>query len=177
MTLKNIFKKIGVFFGYRRPERGKTHDCASNSCSSYENHESPACDELRKIKREIFNVEMQIFSIECRKSGRSTRILDETIQKLFEHPDRWIEFRDHHGTLKSTRFHLERLKNRLMYEHHLNLSVKSGEDDFVWIRLSGYEKPDMTNYLTPWREKLYNLNAQRWKLEKEINKEEKPEKR
>lgn len=117
-------------------------------------------EEVRQIKHQIFEANCAIAEINSRHTGRTTRLIDDTIQKLFETPDLWRRFRDHYGTLKATRFTVEKIRKRLRMEHNLDLQVKIGEDDWVWLKLSGYTKPDLTHELTPWYEKLAVLKDQ-----------------
>ena len=166
-----IFQKIGARLGFNCPKCGnkltKVDDGVSDPLFSYGHYICEECNkqntdsaEVRQIKKQIFEVESGIAEINSRYSGRSTRQMDDIIQKLFETPDRWIMFRDHYGELKATRFTVNRIRKRLQMEHHLDLQIRNGEDNWVWLKLSGYDKPNLTHELTPWYERLAVLKDQ-----------------
>jgi len=63
-------------------------------------------------------------------SGRTTRLVDYYVQKLFATPGEWIDIEDHaewFAGRKATDFLMERLHNRMLAEHNIQLERRRGD--------------------------------------------------
>lgn len=58
----------------------------------------------------------RIYYIQSRRSGNSTRNIDNIIQQAFNNPDKWIYVND--IDIKSSRFWFDRLVRRISIEHN-----------------------------------------------------------
>lgn len=52
-----------------------------------------------------------------RATGRTTRLVDMYVQKLFNNPNRWIIIEDHHNQNDSNRYLTTKIKYRIRNEH------------------------------------------------------------
>ena len=68
-------------------------------------------------KLQLLNIDRQILELKARSTGRTTRIIDRTIQWLFEHPGEWAIVCDHHNERRATSRLIELLVGRLKAEH------------------------------------------------------------
>ena len=95
------------------------------------------------VKVEILKHKIAIAELRLTASGRSTRIIDETIQRLFETPNEWVTVWDHHDTVQAHAILLDHIRRRLAIEHHLEVNVRRKHGAFQ-IKLKNYRKPDLT---------------------------------
>ena len=58
-----------------------------------------------------------------RATGRTTRLVDYYIQKLFNNPNEEIEIIDHYDTIKA-HIHLTQMILRRLYEEHRGVKIK-----------------------------------------------------
>lgn len=70
--------------------------------------------ELKKILEEINEI---VVEDARRATGRTTRLVDMYIQILFKNFGEWVEIRDHHDTLKSNDFLINKIGKRITLEH------------------------------------------------------------
>ena len=54
---------------------------------------------------------------EKRHSGRTTRMIDQYIQWIFDSPNEWITIEDHHNDVRNHKDVFEKIKRRLISEH------------------------------------------------------------
>ncbi len=62
-------------------------------------------------------------------SGRTTRLVDMYVQKLFQSPGEWVNIMDHaeyFAGRKATDFLMERIIKRMLSEHNIRLERKPG---------------------------------------------------
>lgn len=67
---------------------------------------------------QIYNEELQ------RKTGRTTRLVDSYIQKLFTNQNTWITIKDHHNTNLAAVCLADKIVKRLEIEHGQSIDVK-----------------------------------------------------
>lgn len=65
-----------------------------------------------------------------RQTGRTTRLIDYYVQKLFENWNMnggqgYIDIEDHYSTISSNKMLMEKIKNRIEREHHLECDMYS----------------------------------------------------
>lgn len=89
----------------------------------------------KEIREELINAQCNLIELRARATGRTTRIVDEIIQRLFNNPDSWIEVFDHWNDRRSHRFLVDRIKGRLNAEHHADIIARDAEDGGYFIKL------------------------------------------
>lgn len=99
-----------------------------------------------KVEEEIFKHKKAISEWSFRASGRSTRIIDESIQHLFEIPNKWITVIDHYDSKMADMMIVKNIKRRLKIEHNLEIDVRTDNGKFQ-IKLKDYHKPDFTEQI------------------------------
>lgn len=68
-------------------------------------------------KLRLAEINRQIIELKARSTGRTTRIIDSTIQWLFEHPGEWATVCDHYDERRATCRLIKLLIGRLKAEH------------------------------------------------------------
>lgn len=58
-----------------------------------------------------------IEQIRTRMTGKTTRIVDEFIQKLYKNKEEWVEIYDHFPSFNASRMVLEKVLKRMSFEH------------------------------------------------------------
>jgi len=61
-----------------------------------------------------------IYSIEAirrRMTGRTTKMVDEFVQKLYKNEGEWVEMYDHFPSMQASRMVLEKVIKRMQIEH------------------------------------------------------------
>lgn len=70
-------------------------------------------------------------------SGRTTRLVDAYVQRLFQSPGEWIDVQDHaewRVGRKATDFLMDRIRSRMLAEHGIQIERKNN-DHFIRIPL------------------------------------------
>lgn len=72
-----------------------------------------------KITEERITLLRQLGELANRRTGRTTRLVDEYIQKLYDNQGEWIEIHDHYPCNKrlNDRLVLDRIMQRMTIEH------------------------------------------------------------
>lgn len=84
-----------------------------------------------EIENRIHNLKSQVIDLKYRATGRTTRIVDEYIQKIYENKGEWVEIADHHYSMKANKMVADKVTARLKYEH--------SSDEFKYRRVKGFE--------------------------------------
>lgn len=95
--------------------------------------------DLTKLQLEILRLQWDLVELKCRATGRTTRLVDEIIQRLFNYPDEWVSVVDHFNERRANVRLLEIIKDRLWAEHHAELMIKHC-NGFDSIKLKNYHK-------------------------------------
>lgn len=74
-----------------------------------------------------------------RATGRTTRIVDDTIQKMFNNPNEWVFVCDHYPTRLATVRVVDLIRRRLQYEHKLEIDARATEYGYE-VKLKNYKK-------------------------------------
>lgn len=91
------------------------------------------------MKNEILlDLIKQYEEIKQRATGRTTRIVDETIQKMFNNPDKWIFVCDHYPTRAASQRVVELIKGRLKHEHNMDVDVKTKDGGYE-VKIKNYK--------------------------------------
>lgn len=109
-----------------------------------------------EIFQQIFETERGIFELEHRASGRTTRLIDKYVQELFNNPNEWVNVYDHWPERRAAAMLVDKIRQRLDYEHHLEAEVKGIEGGFA-MRLKNYQRPDFSEEIKRQEEQLFEL--------------------
>lgn len=112
---------------------------------------------VEEVKEEIFKHNKAILEWSFRASGRSTRIVDESIQHLFKTPNEWITVIDHYNSKMSNMMIVKNTERRLKIEHNLEIDVRTVNGKFQ-IKLKDYHKPDFTEQINFHKAAIAELN-------------------
>lgn len=112
---------------------------------------------VEEVKEEIFKHNKAILEWSVRASGRSTRIVDESIQHLFETPNEWITVIDHYNSKMANMMLVKNIERRLKIEHNLEIDVRTVNGKFQ-IKLKDYHKPDFTEQINFHKAAIAELN-------------------
>ena len=112
----------------------------------------------KDIKEEIFQLQRSIIELQYRATGRTTRLVDSYIQKLFDNPDEWVAIYDHWDERRAAAILVDRISKRLDYEHKLEAEVKSIEKGYAMC-LKNYHKPDFSQEIAQLEEMKAELEA------------------
>lgn len=74
-----------------------------------------------------------------RATGRTTRIVDNTIQEMFNNPNEWVFVCDHYPTRLATVRVVDLIRRRLQYEHKLEIDARATEYGYE-VKLKNYKK-------------------------------------
>ena len=93
---------------------------------------------------------MSIESIRRRMTGRTTKMVDEFIQKLYKNEGEWVEIYDHYPSRNADRMVLDKVIKRMQIEHpHDELEIDKLNNrlkltwclrDGLWAEIDEYEK-------------------------------------
>ena len=91
-----------------------------------------------------------IEAIRPRMTGRSTRMVDEFIQKLYKNEGEWVEVYDHYPSINASKMVLAKVSRRMLFEHpqdkididKLNNRIKLTwcQRDGLWTEIDEEEK-------------------------------------
>ena len=63
------------------------------------------------------NLQFQVIDLMHRATGRTTRLVDEYIQKIYNNPCEWIKIVDHYPSKQADKVVFDNVCGRLKYEH------------------------------------------------------------
>ena len=66
---------------------------------------------------ELSQLKLQFFDLAIRATGRTTRLVDEIIQKMYNNQGQWVDVADHYGTAQSHKMLLTKIRRRMENEH------------------------------------------------------------
>ena len=99
---------------------------------------------------EIERLNLEIQDLVDRETGRTTRLVDEYIQKLYDNQGEWVSIIDHFPSKMADKQLLEKILQRVFYEHsndkvevdkiHNKLKLVSCSRDYVRERLDNLIK-------------------------------------
>ena len=102
------------------------------------------------MKQEDKEFLQSIEAIRPRMTGRTTRMVDEFVQKLYENKGEWVEIYDHYPNIHAHRMVFEKVIKRMLIEHpsdkievdKLNNRIKLTwcQRDGLWIKIDEEEK-------------------------------------
>ena len=84
-----------------------------------------------EIENRIHNLKSQVIDLKYRDTGRTTRIVDEYIQKIYENKGEWVKIADHHYSAQANKMVADKVAARLKAEH--------SNDEFKYRRAYGFE--------------------------------------
>lgn len=84
-----------------------------------------------EMENRLNNLEFQVIDLKCRATGRTTRLVDDYIQQIYNHQGEWVKIADHHPSKQAAKVVFDKVCGRLKYEH-------SG-DEFKVRRMYGFE--------------------------------------
>ena len=83
-----------------------------------------------------------ITEIRFRMTGKTTRMIDEFVQKLYENEGEWIEIYDHFPSMNDDRMVLEKVIKRMQFEHpqdKLEIDKLNNRIKLTWCQRDGLE--------------------------------------
>lgn len=102
------------------------------------------------MKQEDKEFLQSIEAIRPRMTGRTTRMVDEFIQKLYKNEGEWVPIYDHYPSIQAHRMMLQKVIKRMEFEHpsdkfeidKLNNSIKLTwcQRDGLWAEIDEEEK-------------------------------------
>ena len=82
-----------------------------------------------------------IEAIRPRMTGRSTRMVDEFIQKLYNNEGEWVEVYDHHPSINASKMVLAKVSRRMLFEHpqdKIDIDTLNNRIKLTWCQQDGY---------------------------------------
>jgi hypothetical protein len=99
-------------------------------------------------KGEYWRRRVDRYEAKYRASGRTTRQVDDYIQKLFNAQiGEWITLFDHSGCRTGNDGLFHKIRKRMEFEHGINLEVKRESSTFA-VRIPESVMVDMANFRT-----------------------------
>lgn len=83
---------------------------------------------------------MSIESIRHRMTGRTTKMVDEFIQKLYKNKGEWIEIYDHYPSRNADRMIIDKIIRRMQIEHpqdKLEIDKLNNRLKLTWCQRDG----------------------------------------
>ena len=84
-----------------------------------------------EIENRIHNLKTQVIDLKYRATGRTTRLVDEYIQKIYENKGEWVKIADHYYSAQANKMVADKVAERLKAEH--------SSDEFKYRRAYGFE--------------------------------------
>lgn len=113
----------------------------------------------KEILDELISVTKELSELCGRHTGRTTRLADDYIQKLFSKPNEWLEIIDHYDSPQSNQVLVNIILRRISLEHPtVKFDVEKGRHPKIKLNL-----PDNTDieqrmeYLIQRQKELINL--------------------
>lgn len=74
-------------------------------------------EKLNKLRFQLENLMRQRQELLLRATGKTTRLVDEYIQKLYKEQGQWVKIKDHHCTAQADRMLFNKILDRMAHEH------------------------------------------------------------
>ena len=84
-----------------------------------------------EIENRICNLKNQVVELKYRATGRTTRLVDEYIQKIYKNKGEWVKIADHYPSKQAGKMLADKVAARLKAEH--------SNDEFKYRRVYGFE--------------------------------------
>lgn len=113
-----------------------------------------------EIENRIHNLKSQVIDLKYRATGRTTRLVDEYIQKIYENKGEWVRIADHYPSRQADKVVFDNVCGRLKYEH--------SSDEFKVRKMYGFEIMLVKCTRDGVVEEMTRLNKEIEELEKQI---------
>ncbi len=83
-----------------------------------------------------------ILEIRFRMTGKTTRMVDEFVQKLYKNEGEWVEIYDHYPSIQADRMVFEKVIKRMMFEHpqdKIEVDKLNNRIKLTWCQRDGIE--------------------------------------
>lgn len=83
-----------------------------------------------------------ITEIRFRMTGKTTRMVDEFVQKLYENEGEWVGIYDHYPSIQAHRMVLQKVIKRMGFEHpqdKIEIDKLNNRIKLVWCQRDGLE--------------------------------------
>lgn len=84
-----------------------------------------------EIENRIHNLKSQVIDLKYRATGRTTRLVDEYIQQIYNNQGEWVRIADHYPSMQADKVVFDNVCGRLKYEH--------SSDEFKVRKMYGFE--------------------------------------
>lgn len=118
---------------------------------------------IRKIEIEnrINNLKIQVIDLKHRSTGRTTRLVDEYIQKIYENKGEWVKIADHYPSKQADKMLAGKVTARLKTEH--------SNDEFKYRRIYGFEIMLVSCVHDGVLDEMERINQEIAELEQQLN--------
>ena len=65
-----------------------------------------------EIENRIHNLKTQVIDLKYRATGRTTRLVDEYIQKIYENKGEWVKIADHYYSVQANKMLADKVAER-----------------------------------------------------------------
>ena len=108
------------------------------------------------------NLQSQVIDLKYRATGRTTRLVDEYIQQIYNNQGEWVRIADHYPSKQADKVVFDKVCGRLKYEH--------SRDEFKVRRMYGFEIMLVKCARDGVVEEMSRLNKEIEELERQIKK-------
>lgn len=115
-----------------------------------------------EIEKRIHNLKTQVIDLKYRATGRTTRLVDEYIQKIYENKGEWVKIADHYHSKQADKMLADKVAERLKAEH--------SNDEFKYRRVYGFEIMLVSCVRDGVLDKVIRINQEIAELENQLKK-------
>lgn len=117
-----------------------------------------------EIENRIHNLKTQVIDLKYRATGRTTRLVDEYIQKIYENKGEWVKIADHYPSKQADKMLADKVAARLKAEHR--------NDEFKYRRIYGFEIMLVSCFRDGVLDEMKRVNQEIAEMEKQLKKME-----